>query len=92
MVSVAPLLVASFAFNFNNFTLIYTLTGGGPNFPGAPITVGSTDILISTVYAIAFESGTRQYGFASALSIMIFVIVGAISWWGFRRTRTLEEL
>ncbi|MDQ0373495.1 ABC transporter permease subunit [Cellulomonas humilata] len=92
MVSVAPLLVASFAFNFNNFTLIYTLTGGGPNFPGAPITVGATDILISTVYAIAFESGTRQYGFASALSIMIFIIVGAISWWGFRRTRSLEEL
>ncbi|KQY24788.1 maltose ABC transporter permease [Cellulomonas sp. Root485] len=92
MVSVAPLLVASFAFNFNNFTLIYTLTGGGPNFPGAPITVGSTDILISTVYAIAFESGIKQYGFASALSIMIFLLVGAISWWGFRRTRTLEEI
>ena len=34
MVSVAPLLIASFAFNFNNFTLIYMLTGGGPNFVG----------------------------------------------------------
>ena len=33
MISVAPLLIASFAFNFNNFTLIEYLTGGGP-FPG----------------------------------------------------------
>lgn len=92
MVSVAPLLIASFAFNFNNFTLIYTLTGGGPNFPGAPITVGSTDILISMVYTVAFDSGIKQYGFASALSIMIFLIVGVITWLGFRRTRTLEEI
>ena len=92
MVSVAPLLVASFAFNFNNFSLIYMLTGGGPNFVGTPVVVGHTDILISMVYSIAFESGLKQYGFASALSILIFVLVGVISWWGFRRTRRLEEL
>jgi arabinogalactan oligomer / maltooligosaccharide transport system permease protein len=92
MVSVAPLLVASFAFNFNNFSLIYMLTGGGPNFEGTPIIVGHTDILISMVYSVAFESGVKQYGFAAALSILIFIIVGAISWWGFRRTRRLEEL
>ncbi|WP_029287989.1 ABC transporter permease subunit [Cellulomonas sp. HZM] len=92
MVSVAPLLVSSFAFNFNNFSLIYMLTGGGPDFQGTPIIVGHTDILISMVYSVAFESGVKQYGFASALSILIFVIVGVISWWGFRRTRRLEEL
>ncbi|MEZ0449383.1 ABC transporter permease subunit [Cellulomonas sp. ICMP 17802] len=92
MVAVAPLLIASFAFNFNNFTLIYLLTGGGPNFQGTPILVGHTDILISMVYSVAFESGLKQYGLASALSIMIFLIVGAISWAGFRRTRRLEEL
>ncbi len=92
MISVAPLLVASFAFNFNNFTLIYLLTGGGPNFQGTPILVGHTDILISMVYSVAFESGLKQYGLASALSILIFIIVGAISWAGFRRTRRLEEL
>ncbi|GEA83834.1 MAG: maltose ABC transporter permease MalF [Cellulomonas sp.] len=92
MVSVAPLLVASFAFNFNNFSLIYMLTGGGPNFVGTPVVIGHTDILISMVYSIAFESGLKQYGFASALSILIFLLVGAISWWGFRRTRRLEEL
>ncbi|WP_265522042.1 ABC transporter permease subunit [Oerskovia flava] len=92
MISVAPLLIASFAFNFNNFTLIYMLTGGGPNFTGSPLLVGSTDILISMVYAVAFESGVKQYGLASAVSILIFIVVGLISWLGFRRTRTLEEL
>ncbi len=91
MVSVAPLLIASFAFNFNNFSLIYMLTGGGPNYPGAPFTVGETDILISMVYAISFES-QKQYGLASALSILIFVVVGIISWLGFRQTRKLEEI
>lgn len=29
MVSVAPLLIASFSFNFNNFSVIYLLTRGG---------------------------------------------------------------
>jgi len=92
MVSVAPLLISSFAFNFNNFSLIYMLTGGGPNFVGTPLVVGHTDLLISMVYSVAFESGAKQYGLASALSIMIFLVVGLISFWGFRRTRTLEEL
>ena len=92
MVSVAPLLIASFAFNFNNFSLIFMLTGGGPNYPGLPIIMGETDILISMVYSVAFESGVKQYGLASAMSIMIFFIVGFISWLGFRQTRKLEEI
>ena len=92
LVSVAPLLISSFAFNFNNFTLIYMLTGGGPNFVGSPVVVGHTDILISMVYSVAFESGNKQYGLASALSILIFIVVGLIAYLGFRRTRKLEEI
>ena len=92
MVSLAPLLIASFAFNFNNFSLIYMLTGGGPNYSGTPLLIGETDILISMVYSIAFESGGKQYGLASALSLLIFVVVGIISWLGFRQTRKLEEI
>ncbi len=34
LVAVAPLLIASFAFNFNNFGLIFLLTGGGPQIAG----------------------------------------------------------
>ncbi|WP_380166513.1 ABC transporter permease subunit [Jannaschia sp. R86511] len=93
MVSVAPLLIASFAFNFNNFTLIYFVTGGGPNIPTAPITIGSTDLLIHVVYTLGFESGGgQQWGFACAISVFIFAIVATVSAFSFRRTRALEDI
>lgn len=92
LVSVAPLLIASFAFNFNNFNVIYMLTDGGPRDSNAPIPVGFTDILISMVYKVAFTGQTRDYGLASAYSIIIFIIVAVISVIAFRRTKSLEEL
>ena len=55
--STAPLAIASFAFNFNNFTIIYMLTGGGPAFPGSATGLGSTDILISAIYQISGVAG-----------------------------------
>ncbi len=92
LVSIAPLLISSFAFNFNNFNLVYMLTGGGPRDIEAGINVGSTDILISMVYKVAFVGAQSDYGLASAFSILIFFIVGTISVIAFRRTRALEEL
>ena len=93
LVSTAPLIIASFAFNFNNFTLIYMLTNGGPRFPESSTTLGHTDILISMIYQISGVAGGRaDYGLASALSIIVFVIVGTISAIAFRRTRKLEEV
>ncbi|RZU66645.1 carbohydrate ABC transporter membrane protein 1 (CUT1 family) [Microterricola gilva] len=92
LVSVAPLLIASFAFNFNNFNLIYMLTNGGPRDASAPIPVGYTDILISMVYKVAFTGETRDYGLASAFSIIIFAIVAIIAIISFRRTKALEDL
>lgn len=93
LVSVAPLLITSFAFNFNNFSLIYLLSGGGPKDFNASINVGHSDILISMVYKIAFSTGEgRDFGLASAFSILIFFIVGTISYFSFRRTKTLEDV
>ena len=92
LVSVAPLLIASFAFNFNNFNLIYMLTGGGPRDASADVNVGATDILISMVYKVAFTGQTRDYGLASAFSIIIFILVAVISIISFRKTKALEEL
>ena len=92
LVSVAPLLIASFAFNFNNFNVVYMLTDGGPRDSAAPIPVGYTDILISMVYKVAFTGQTRDYGLASAYSIIIFIVVAVISIIAFRRTKSLEEL
>jgi arabinogalactan oligomer/maltooligosaccharide transport system permease protein len=93
LVSLAPLLIASFAFNFNNFNVIFMLTGGGPRFDGTTFDIGSTDILITMVYKIAFGTGTgRDYGLASALAILIFIIVAAVSALSFKKTKALEDL
>jgi len=91
-VAVAPLLIASFAYNFNNFSLIYMLTGGGPRDVTADVNVGATDILITMVYKVAFVGSKADYGLASAFSIIIFVLVATISVIAFRRTKALEEL
>ena len=92
LVTVAPLLIASFAFNFNNFNVIYMLTDGGPRDSNAPIPVGFTDLLITMVYKVAFTGQSRDYGLASAYSIIIFIVVAVISIIAFRRTKSLEEL
>lgn len=92
LVSVAPLLISSFAFNFNNFNIVYMLTNGGPRFADASINVGATDILISMVYKVAFVGANRDYGLASAFSIIIFILVAVISYVSFRQTKVLEEL
>ncbi len=92
LVTVAPLLISSFAFNFNNFNLIYMLTKGGPRFSDVSIPVGHTDILISMVYKVAFTGQTRDYGLASAFTILIFIVVATISIVSFRKTKALEEL
>jgi arabinogalactan oligomer/maltooligosaccharide transport system permease protein len=93
LVSLSPLLISSFAFNFNNFTIIYLITGGGPSGdPALGVDAGGTDILISFVYKIAFSSSQgADYGLASAFSVLIFFIVGGLSMIGFRRTKFLEE-
>lgn len=91
LVAVGPLLIASFAFNFNNFNIIYLLTEGRPPVPGSD--AGRTDILISYVYKIAFAGGGGvDYGFAAAVSLVIFLIVATISAVSFRATRSLEEM
>ena len=91
LVSLSPLLISSFAFNFNNFNAVYLTTEGSPFTADNP-TVGATDLLITYTYRLAFGGSGAQYGFAAAISIYIFVIVGLISVISFRRTRHQEEV
>ena len=94
LVAVGPLLIASYVYNFNNFNLIYLFIQGGPPIVGASTNAGSTDLLISYVYKLAFESGGRgvQYGLASAISIVVFFIVGTITLFQYRFTNMWEEV
>ncbi len=94
LVAVGPLLISSYVYNFNNFGLIYLFIAGGPPIVGSATQAGHTDILISYVYKLAFESGGRgvQYGYASAISIIIFIIVGALTLFQYRFTNMWEEV
>jgi arabinogalactan oligomer / maltooligosaccharide transport system permease protein len=91
LVALAPLMIASFAFNFNNFNAIFMVSEGGPFPPDNP-QIGATDLLITYTYRLAFGAQGAQYGFAAAVSVFIFLIVAVISIVGFRRTRALEEV
>ena len=91
LVALAPLLIASFAFNFNNFGAVFFVSEGGP-FPADNPSAGATDLLITYTYRIAFGAQGAQYGLAAAISIFIFLIVALVSIVSFRRTHVLEEI
>jgi arabinogalactan oligomer/maltooligosaccharide transport system permease protein len=91
LVALTPLLISSFAFNFNNFNAIALTSEGGP-FPAESPQVGATDLLITYTFRLAFGAGGAQFGFAAAISVFIFAIVALISAVAFRRTRKQEEV
>jgi len=82
-----PLLISSFAFNFNNFVLIALLTNGRPDFLETRVPAGTTDILVSYTYRIAFQDSGQQFGLAAAISTVIFVLVAILSTVNLRLTR-----
>ena len=93
MVSLAPLLIGSFAFNFNNFVIVEFLTQGGPPVLDAAVPVGATDILITFTYELAVSSGRgNQFGLGTAFTMMIFFVLIIISSISFRFTKRLEEI
>lgn len=74
-----PLLIAAFAFNFNNFVLIALLTGGNPDILGASTPAGTTDLLVSYTYRIAFQDAGQNFGLAAAIATLIFLLVAGMS-------------
>jgi maltose/maltodextrin transport system permease protein len=76
---IAPLLIASFATNFNNLTLIALLTQGAPDYLDTEVPVGATDVLASYTYRMAFQDSGQNYALACAISSIIFLIVAALA-------------
>ena len=71
-----PLVVSSFAANFNNFGNIYMITQGRPARVNSQF-AGSTDILASMVYKMTTWS--NRYELSATLSIFIFLIIGTLT-------------
>jgi len=88
--STAPILIMTFSGNFNNFGVIYFITGGGPN-DGKPSLgfAGDTDILISWMYKLTVDYSI--YNMASVFSVLIFLFVGSVTAWNLSRTRAFQE-
>jgi maltose/maltodextrin transport system permease protein len=86
-----PLLISSFAFNFNNVVLILLLTRGAPDIPGTLIPAGQTDILGSFTFRMSFNDAGQSFGIAGAISTMIFIIVGLMAYANFYALRRAAE-
>ncbi|PWK06001.1 carbohydrate ABC transporter permease [Tumebacillus permanentifrigoris] len=87
--STLPLLISSFAFNFNNFGAAFLITGGGPPRTDTQF-AGHTDILVSSAYSMTLTF--NRYDLASALSLIIFLIVGTLSFVNMKFTKAFEEV
>ena len=84
-----PYLINAFISNINNFNVIYFLTGGGPasldNFKGA----GGTDLLVTWLYKLTVDN--RDYSYASAIGIIIFLISAGLSLIVLRRSSSFKN-
>jgi len=85
--AIAPILITQYTFNFNNFNVIYLFNGGGPPVPSQ--NAGGTDILISWIYRLTMTSA--QYGKAAAITMLLSIVVIAVSLWQFRKTKSFQE-
>jgi len=71
--------------------LISLLTGGRPDQLDTSTPAGTTDILVSYTWRIAFQDSGQQFGLAAAISTIIFLIVAAITLLQMRLTRLADE-
>ncbi|MDN4069618.1 sugar ABC transporter permease [Paenibacillus sp. FSL R5-0407] len=84
----APTLITQFAGNINNFNMIFLLTGGDP-VKGDYQYAGATDLLVTWLYKLTLSQ--NKYNMASAVGIIIFVIIASFSIYNYRRTKSFKE-
>ena len=88
----SPLIIASFCFNFNNFTLIWGFNSGLPAMADTVVPMGYTDLLISFIYRLGFSSSTvPDYGFIAAISVLLFLLVALMVFFQTFNLKTMKE-
>lgn len=84
-----PYLISNLIGNFNNFGVIYFLTGGGPlsldYYKGA----GKTDLLVTWLYKLTKDS--KDYNLAATIGIIIFMVSAIISLITYSRSNALKN-
>lgn len=84
-----PLVISTFASNFNNFGNIYMITQGGPARVDNQF-AGYTDILASTTYKMTTWS--NRYELSATFSVLIFIIVGTFTLIQMRASGAFKEV
>lgn len=84
-----PLVISTFAANFNNFGNIYMITQGGPARVDNQF-AGFTDILASTTYKMTTWS--NRYELSATFSVLIFLIVGTFTLVNMRLSGAFREV
>ncbi|MFB9326885.1 carbohydrate ABC transporter permease [Paenibacillus aurantiacus] len=84
----APVLIMQFAGNINNFNVIFLLTNGDP-VKGDYQYAGATDLLVTWLYKLTLNQS--KFNMASAIGIIIFLVVASLSIWSYRRSKSYKE-
>jgi arabinogalactan oligomer/maltooligosaccharide transport system permease protein len=80
--ALVPAIILSVIWTFNQFNVIYLVSAGEPG--------GSTEILITQSYKLAFEQ--YRYGYAAAYSTIIFLILLIYGTWQNKVTGATEAI
>ncbi|HWI66005.1 MAG TPA: sugar ABC transporter permease [Symbiobacteriaceae bacterium] len=83
-----PLVIGTFAYNFNSFNTAFLMVNGGPARVG-PFNAGYTDILASVGYKLTVT--LNRYGLSAALSIILFFLVAGVTLLNMKATGAFKE-
>ena len=83
-----PYLISNLVGNFNNFGVIYFLTGGAPNTLDY-YQAGTTDLLVTWLYKLTRDS--KDYNLAATIGIIIFIFSAAFSLISYARSGAMTN-
>lgn len=86
-----PLVISSFAFNFNNFGSAYLITEGKPYRKNDSQYAGATDILASVNFKLS-STGDGKYYLAATIAIIIFILLAVITYFQMKASGQFEEV
>lgn len=84
-----PQLITQFIGNVNNFNVIYFLTGGGPATLDY-YQAGKTDLLVTWLYKLT-TGAIKDYNYASAIGIIVFILSATFSLFAYHRTASYKD-